>query len=154
MFISSLFLISCSQNKLPTIKDPDSLKKDCSVLFQQFPLIINTNTQASSRFERIEREWLEANMYRDIPANDWPVSIQNLKPFAVHRSDFGIYIWIKTNNDAENPTENWFSKGYFALCKSNYSEDWNSTRRYNNFNPFAETSSSGIYEVTIPIQVE
>jgi hypothetical protein len=80
----SFLLVSCGQNKsgMPEIKDPEALRKDCAQLYMQFAPS-NVDQQGSMRF-----------LGREIPTNDWPGSVQSLKPFRVMRDKYAISIWI------------------------------------------------------------
>jgi hypothetical protein len=141
ILLCSLLLASCSRNKLPSIKDTETLRKDCATLFQQFPIIMDTNQIAKYG------DGYTNQIVRDIPTKNWPFSIQNLKPFQVKRSRFGIDIWIRTN---KNPTEtisgNWTAKGYFVPCSS-FSIYGN---RFSNVPFYKQTDLPGIYEISIP----
>jgi len=140
IFFSGLLLASCSRNKLPPIKDPETLRKDCAVLYVQFPIIIDTNQIAKYGVGNTN------GIVRDIPTNNWPFSIQNLKPIQVKRSRFGIYIWIETN---KHPTVtisgNWTAKGYFVSCSS-----FSPYKIKNNVPFFEETDLPGIYAISMP----
>jgi hypothetical protein len=141
ILLCCLLLASCSRNKLPPIKDPETLHKDCATLFQQFPIIIDTNQIAK------HGDWYTNVIVRDIPTNNWPLSIQNLKPFQVKRSRFGINIWIKTN---KHPTltisGNWTAKGYFI--------PFSSFSIYGNVPFFKQTDMPGIYEISMPAEAQ
>ena len=140
MFVSSLFLISCSQNKLPAIKDPEQLRKDCSTLFQQFPIIVDTNLIAK------HGTFITNFFIRAILMNNLPPSIQSLRPIQVIRDNFGIRILIESN---ENPTltesGNWTQRGYFVPCVSFSPFMLKSDVPY-----FEETGVPGIYEIIMP----
>jgi len=154
--IGSLFLISCSQSKLPTVKDPEVLQQDCTRLFQQFPIIhADTNQLADPALDYFyESSYLDSTNvnaidHRNIPASDWPSSVQFLKPIAVHRSNFGIYIWIKINKNLADSSEDWFAKGYFV------SSNTNNPSAYRLMNsPFTEIGSSAVYEITEPMMTD
>jgi hypothetical protein len=170
LFIGSMFLISCRQSKLPVIKNPEVLHQDCAKLFQQFPAIADsscpTNLQRFRLLEEISAalklQYFQStnvesgstniiNLIQIIPQNNWPASIDYLKPFVVYCGDFGVYIWIKTNSQPF--TDNWVAKGYFVQCDSNFWKTW-STQKPVNYDSFALTDLSGIYQVTIPAEAE
>src|ERR1039458_7036905 len=92
IFVSGLLLASCSRNKLPPIKDSEILRKDCEMLYKRFPVIEDTNqtTKYGSSYKY--------HVDRKIPKESWPPSILALKPFDVDRDNFGICVWVKTNN--------------------------------------------------------
>jgi hypothetical protein len=89
-------------DKLPQIKNSETLRKDCLNLYQQFPF---KKTPA------------------DIPKDKWPVSVVNLHPLGIYRDFYGIY--ITTATDINNKPLFWHpgnvyqalaSEGYFVQC--------------------------------------
>ena len=147
---SSLLLASCSRNILPPIKDPETFRKDCTVLYQQFPVIEDTN-----QIIKYGRSY-KNQIFRKIPKENWPSSILALKPFDVDRDNFGICISIKTNNPNQNdPTiaNNWVVKGYFVSC--NFTSAPPSAGMGGGGRFFFEpTGMSGIYEFEDPARVQ
>jgi hypothetical protein len=150
-FLSSLLLVSCSQNNLASIKDPEALRKDCTALYQQFSITEDTN-----QIVKYGRSY-KNRVFRKIPKENWPSSILALKPFDVDRDNFGICIWIKTNNpNLENLTiaGNWVAKGYFVSCDfktipPSIGMGGGGGRFF-----FKETEVNGIYEFKKPAAVE
>jgi hypothetical protein len=111
-FASCLLLVSCSSSKLPKIKDPETLRKDCAVLFQQFPLEETDKNSPLHEFEFPFRD-------REIPTEKWPTSIQALHPLKVTRDKYAICIWILPNTTEQS--KNWVFKGYYVLENHNAS---------------------------------
>jgi hypothetical protein len=101
ILILSLLLISCSGSKLPKIQDPEALRKDCAILYQEFPETIKTNIPVGTpAYLRI--------IPKSIPEEKWTPAILALKPVKVFRCTFGISIWI-----GGNANEN---VGYYVFC--------------------------------------
>jgi hypothetical protein len=87
ILLLSLFLVSCSKDKVPRIKDPEILRKDCAILYQEFAEIIRTNVPAGApAYIRI--------VPRPVPREKWTSAILALKPALVIRANFGICILI------------------------------------------------------------
>jgi hypothetical protein len=108
IFLSGLLLASCSRSKLPSIKDPETLHKDCILLYQQYPL---DNSKTNKILFGAEAEL-------EIPKKYWPASIQILNPFKVTRDNYAIGIWILHN---ANRNEHWYARGYYVHTNPNLS---------------------------------
>jgi hypothetical protein len=104
----SLLLASCSNSKLPTIRDPETLQKDCAILFQQFSLEETNSIHRSL-----------THPFREITKDKWPVSIQKLNPFRVTKDRYAICIWILHNTMERG--KNWEAKGYYVHENPNLS---------------------------------
>ena len=101
--ILALPLVSCNASRLPRIKNPDQLRKDCAILHEQFPVdetLLATNSGYRFFYDR-------GFPIGYISKEKWPTSIVALKPFVVHSTKYGIHIWI-TEVRREGP------KGYFV----------------------------------------
>jgi hypothetical protein len=86
----ALLLVSCDSNRLPAIKNPEQLRKDCAALHEQFPVdesMLATNSGYRYDYER-------GSPIGSVPKDKWPPSITTLKPFAVNSSKYGIDISI------------------------------------------------------------
>lgn len=103
ILLFSLFLVSCSQNKLPGIKDPETLRKDCAILYQEFPEIIKTNVHIA---------YLRT-IPNSIPQEKWTPAVLALKPVKVLRCQHGICLLIGGNMVGGNTKGN---AGYFVFC--------------------------------------
>jgi len=82
--LCSLLLASCSSSKLPKITDPEALRKDCAVLYQQFPSETKTN-----RFGRV---FVIHGGF--VSKEKWTPAISALKPLQVVADKYGIRIYI------------------------------------------------------------
>jgi len=80
-------LVSCSRHQLPPIKDAELLRKDCALLFEQFPVSeLSTNVP--------DYEYQHSLGFRKIPQDKWPSSIAALHPYLVCSYQGGIQMWI------------------------------------------------------------
>jgi len=100
-------LVSCSRHQLPPIKDAELLRKDCALLFEQFPVSkLSTNVP--------DYEYQHSIGFRKIPQDKWSSSIAALHPYLVCSYQGGIQMWI-----AELPIKEqgklW--QGYFIVVK-------------------------------------
>lgn|GEM_PF-6133172 len=89
MFVSSLLLASCSREVITPLQDGAKLRQDCGRLLEQFPL-------------------------GEIPKNQWPRSVLNLKPMRVAREQNDIQILIH-----QEPGK--FSGGYYVYLDAQLS---------------------------------
>lgn len=103
VLLFSLFLVSCSKNKLPGIKDPEILRKDCATLYQEFPETVRTNVHIA---------YLRT-IPNSIPQEKWPPAVLALKPVEVLRCQHGICILIGGNMVGGDTKGN---EGYFVFC--------------------------------------
>jgi hypothetical protein len=101
ILLPSLLLVSCGKDKsgLTGINDPAALRKDCALLYQQFPY-------------KEDPSW-QADLGRIVPTNSWPVSVRALNPFRVKRDEFGVSIWILFDV-REEPGKKWQAIGYYV----------------------------------------
>ena len=140
---------------LPQIKDPNALRQDCVLLFQQFPPeVVPTNSPV---FTMLARGQLVA---REIPESVWPASIQLLHPFKVTRDEYAVCIWILHNPDlggrvinlGEEPEKNWDAKGYYVQINPRQSPPRSTIHGMAAYNLKA-TGYEGIDEFTRPMMV-
>jgi hypothetical protein len=82
--LCGLLLASCSSSKLPEITDPEALRKNCTVLYHQFPSEIKTNS--------LGREYVISQGF--VSKEKWTPSISALKPIQVLKDKYGIRIYI------------------------------------------------------------
>jgi len=83
VLFSCMLLASCSGHKLPKVRDPETLYKECAALWSQFP---DEVTQTNRVGQPIRTEPL-------IPPEKWTTAIAALKPSLVMRGEFGICIF-------------------------------------------------------------
>jgi hypothetical protein len=88
-FLCGLLLVSCSGNKLPRIINPETLRKDCTTLYQQFPNEVRTNGSG--------HEFVVQGGF--VPKEKWTPAIIALKPFQVTKNKYGIRIWIRNSKE-------------------------------------------------------
>jgi hypothetical protein len=87
--ICGSLLISCSGSRLPKIKEPETLRKDCANLYNQFPNEILTNG--------LGRVFVISSGF--IPKEKWTHTILALNPFQVTKSKYGVRILIHAGKD-------------------------------------------------------
>jgi hypothetical protein len=99
LLVASLCLVlpSCRQYALPPIKNPEQLRKDCALLYQQFQISTNHPFYTNSH----NRLYL----LRVVPKDKWPPSVSDLKPRFVYTDYFGVSILIYSGNSSD--------KGYY-----------------------------------------
>jgi hypothetical protein len=83
-----LLLVSCSRHHLPPITDSVALHKDCSILYQQFP-VSETRTNVPNF------DYQHSLGIRIIPKEKWPDSVRSLLPYMVCTYQGGVQIWIE-----------------------------------------------------------
>ena len=138
-------------NKLPQVENVELLRKDCAMLYQQFPVTEETNGVA-----KYGRSY-EYHIFRKISQENWPLSILALKPFEVERDVFGVSIWIKNNNPSmaiSSDEDNWIAKGYFVSCSYRFSprigpHNHEKSGRF----VFSPIEINGVYEFVTPARV-
>jgi hypothetical protein len=103
-----LLLVSCSRENLPPIKDAETLRKECSVLFQKFPTEQIPTNIVAKRFTL---------KFHEISQEQWPPSVAALNPVGVRKNIAGIFIYLKAERKRiENGN---FIIGYFVLINPN-----------------------------------
>lgn len=132
----SLSLVSCSKNKLPGIKDPETLRTDCAILYQEFPETVRTNVHIA---------YLRT-IPNLIPQDKWTPAVLALKPAEVLRCRHGICILIGGNMVGGDTKGN---AGYFVFCggflgPSGQSNDMG--EYFENGLTYVKTNMKGIYE--------
>jgi len=112
LIVACLFLVSCQRHVLPSIKDPELLRKDCEVLYREFPIATNTPAFTNT--------FLKLRISRNVPKEQWPPSIRALKPRVICTDYFGVSISIYENS---NPAKfgHWAEKGYYLQFNTNAS---------------------------------
>src|SRR5664280_778255 len=87
ILILLLALVSCARHELPPVKDAEALRKDCAVLYEQFPVSeLQTNIP--------DYDYQSDLGIRKIPQDKWPPSILALHPYLVCSYQGGIQMWI------------------------------------------------------------
>lgn len=102
-----------ARSTLPNIKDAGKLRDDCVLLSQQFPLGELTTNVTNLLEAKVFRARLGQEHFRDIPKENWPSSIQYLKPTRVTRDEYAVCIWIKVSRGIDR-RNNWLEKGYYV----------------------------------------
>lgn len=83
-----VLLVACS-GKLPKIKDPETLKKECATLFQEFPDVIRTNKYGQPGI-------IDLHI---VKSEQWTPEISAMNPVVVLKCKFGILIGIHAKKE-------------------------------------------------------
>jgi len=135
ILLLSLLLVSCSRNHLPPIKDSAALQKDCSLLYQQFPVSeIPTNAP--------DFDYQHGLGIRIIPKDKWPDSILALHPYMVCGYQGGIQIWISFSQHQDGEAY------YVAFDPKSPPPTYVASNDF----VFKNTTFKGIYEVRQKVQ--
>lgn len=124
LFIAGLFLLSLillgaiwcfrSHDSLPPISNPEELRKDCLLLCEQFPLGELQTNKATISIAKIAPRSLGQIHDREISKENWPSSIQQLRPFRVTRDEYAVCIWLKTGTQLSAKDIMVAAKGYYV----------------------------------------
>jgi len=104
-----LLLVSCNRHHPPPIQNVEILRKDCAVLFQQFP-VDETPTNTA------DYDYQHGFGIRKIPKQKWPDSVLALHPYLVCSYQGGIQIWIDWSIRFEEEGKFW--NGYYVVVDS------------------------------------
>jgi len=108
IFPFCLLLASCSRNSLPPIKDAETLHKDCTILYEEFPTQeIPTNHNPYDFSYKLLH----------IPKEKWPPSIVALNPDRVDKNIMGILIFPKSGHERARGGD--VMVWYFVLVNQN-----------------------------------
>ena len=124
--------ISCGQKHLPPITNAAALRRDCSTLYQQFP-VDKTPTNAP------DFEYQRGLGIRKIPEDKWPPSIAAMHPYMVCSYEAGLQIWIIWDEDKDDG-----GVAYYIPATTNSPlPDYNRANRFR----FEKTEWDGIYQL-------
>jgi hypothetical protein len=126
ILLSGVLLTACSGNKLPKVKDPEALYKECVALWSEFPDEV-TRTNRIGRPIRVEPQ---------IPREKWTTAIVALKPSAVVKGEFGIYIFTEPEKEylgyyvfitAQGPPDSRLQLGAYNVSRPDAEMDFQGT---------------------------
>jgi hypothetical protein len=123
--LCSLLLASCSSSKLPEITNPEALRKDCAILYQQFPSKTKTNS--------LGRVYVVSQGF--VSKEKWTPAISALKPLQVLKDENGIRIFIYTDKER--------IRGYYVFFDQTQAKPTRLILR--------NTNAVGIYEFEEPM---
>lgn len=105
ILLSGLMIVSCARHELPPVKDAEALRKDCAILYEQFPVSeLSTNAP--------DYQYQHGLGIRKISNDKWPPSILALHPYMVCNDQGGIALWIVPSKNADQGK--WWN-GYYVV---------------------------------------